>query len=158
MTNSMVLPLLVVFLMNAYSVFADDSMKGLRRLTVAVEELDADFAASAFSTVTLQTDLELKLRKFGMEIAPRKTVGSPCLYLRLSTMDIHDGEWTYSIALKFISPVKVLYNDQLALADLWTKSSHGVVGKRRVHDLRDLIGDKVDQFINEWLKANPTMR
>ena len=41
------------------------------------------------------------------------------------------------------------------LSTTWQRGQVGILGRKVIDDLRGIVGDRVDEFINDYLAANP---
>jgi hypothetical protein len=135
-------------------------LSGLKGINVVVEYFDPEFEKKGILTKEqIQTDVELELRKFGVKVLSDKEslqeYGSPYLYIR-TTFFIN----SYS---PFSGVIEVALNEKVKLirqsgwivvgASTWAK----VKGFKNyeANDVRELIKEQVDVFINDYLAANP---
>lgn len=147
--------LLLVALMAVSGFAGEPLLKGLKKLALAVPSLPAEWERSGFSANRIRTDVEIRLRRVGIEITA--DLSDPLLVVSLSQF-ADGGSIIYAIEVRLTEDVVVLHRGASVVAQTWVKTSFGIVGSRRVDSLRVDITDKVDDFINDWLKANPPAR
>jgi len=153
--------LAMIFLIASHSVRADDSrlsretLKDVRVISVMVEDLPDSAKILNISKDAIQTDVELKLRLAGMRVVPEqegeRLLGSPVLYVNLNVAD--DGK---AADIK----VDMQQNALLERNKLWTPrittwSTGILVSNPTSERIRNLIKDRVDDFLNAWLSVNP---
>ena len=129
------------------------SLKGLRSLWIVVERFDSEMAQAGFSTRLFKTDAELKLRMAGIEVAPSEKSAPASLYVNVQ--GLHNASRTkaaYSISVSLHQPVRVLGNNAVVDASTWESSG---VGFGSLSSVRRNVKDVLDEFLNDWLSANP---
>ena len=118
-------------------------------MRVLVEGLDAD--AIGLTERQLQTDVELKLRTAGVKLDD--SVGH---FLYLNVNVLHSaGRATYCIGLAF-EQRGTFDGGFRGFGTTWDTLAVGTVGEARAaRYVREHVGDLVDMFLNDYLKANP---
>jgi hypothetical protein len=136
------------------------SLKGLTGVWVGIEPLDPDAEKDGLSEDQIQTDVELRLRMAGIKVLTQEqrlaTPGMPLLYIRLNTF-IYERSYPFSINISLIQSVSLKRDPQISIdqATTWNVGDVGCVGPANVKQIRDVIKDHVDKFINAWLSVNP---
>ena len=138
------------------------TLAGLTGVGVVVEAMDPDAEKDGLTTSTLRTEVELKLRQAAIRVlteAERAVApGSPFLYLRVATMK-SDGVGLYAvdIDLELTQEVRLTRNPAIiSLATTWSAPGWVVIiGSRNLSKVRETVRDVVDQFLNDYLAANP---
>jgi hypothetical protein len=130
------------------------SLRGIESMDFMLEKIDADAAkAIGLTERQLQTDVELKMRTAGVKLDDSVR---PYLYLNVSVL--HDPEQqdvAFSIALKF-KQWGTFDGGFRGLGTTWDTGAIGTVGETMAaRNIRESVGDYVDQFLNDYLKANP---
>ena len=122
-------------------------------MNVLVEELDADSEAIGLTKRQLQTDVELRLRTAGVKLDDS---ARPNLYLNV--LVLHDPEQqdvAYNVSLAF-QQWGTFDGGFRGSGTTWDESAVGRAGEARAaRYIREHVGDKVDMFLNDYLKANP---
>jgi hypothetical protein len=145
----------------AHAQDASDSgqLKGLTGVKVLVA-LDDTFSAKAdlakkdlqANRLTIQTDVELRLRAAGMRVLAVDGEANAILQVRVTQYyesTSTDLELYERVVLKRNPGVEVR-------AVTWRRS--GLGQGSNVQNLRDFVKDLVDQFLNSWFAANPKQR
>jgi hypothetical protein len=136
------------------------TLAGLTGVSVGVENMSAEAERDGLTRSALQTDVELKLRLAGIPVLTlMESVLAPNganLYLNVNMLGDEMGLYAYSIRLELKQRVR-LYRDPTVVtpAATWGTGSVGLVGKVRLTSVRDGVRDRLDQFINAYLAANP---
>jgi hypothetical protein len=111
----------------------------------------------------LQTDTELRLRQSGIRVLDQSELaaapGVPILtlqivLLRLSTVS---GLYAFDAHLDLEQSVQLTRDGTKRLSAVtWsTTGTIGVVGTNQLSSLRETARDLIDQFVNDYLAANP---
>jgi hypothetical protein len=137
------------------------TLMGLIGVHVTVEMMRPDAERDGLLRSTLQTDVELRLRQAGIKVLSREErsidIGFPILYLNVNTLKTGDGFYAYAISLRLRQAARLIRNSEIiALVDTWNATGViAVVGKTKLSDVREDVKDKVDEFLNAYLAANP---
>jgi hypothetical protein len=144
---------------------AVQSLEGLSAIYVVVEHLNPEIEGKGgLTSGQIQTDIELKLRMAGIKIASTSGAseipGMPFLYVKVSTMSMS----LYKMPELYACNINISLNQWVylsrdlsisAIASTWERQFFGTVGISRIGSIRDVIKDKVDIFINDYLSVNP---
>jgi hypothetical protein len=83
----------------------------------------------------------------------------PELYVRVGTLKLKNvlaGAFAVSINLEVIQAVYLgASNPKLTTATTWSSSAIVTVGAANIRQVRDVLGDTVDQCLNDYLSVNP---
>ena len=136
-------------------------LKGLKGFCVQVGSLPFDVEEKGLTRKEVQRDVELELRKGGALVLTREQANdspnAPRLHVRILTSKTdHGGFYAYCIVLSF-DQAAVLARDASVNVDAttWSKAGVGMVKTKNVDDLRKLILENVDEFLNVYLSENP---
>ncbi len=122
-----------------------------------VEGLPAAVVEDGLTVEQIQTDVEVRLRKAGIRVFDSKTSGA---YLYINAHLVKGkgsiaGIYADNLDVTLEQPVVVLSNGALAVSATWSVASAGTVGRANLRDVRDVLADLVDEFINAFLAVNP---
>jgi hypothetical protein len=148
------------------AILSDDAkvLKGLKRVVVLVESLDKDVEAAGLKVENIQTDVELKLRQSGILVFPSKFVGillhdgSPMLDVHVGMLKMKNAPaYAYFISLDLYQEVRLTHCKPPITdhAIIWRRRVIGVSSIEQVSRIREDVKDLVDEFCNDYLKANP---
>lgn len=130
---------------------------GLKGVQVLVESLEPEAERLGLTNNQIKTDVELLLRKAGIRVLTQEemenTSGMPYLYVNVNT-SIGGGLIAYNISVE-LSEFVTLANGLQAFGVIWDTGRIGTVLTNNIRQIRDSIGDEVDNFINDYLAANP---
>lgn len=157
--------LVVVFLFSITIAQADDnensrsSLRGLKGVHVVVEHLPPEVEQNGLTASAIQTDVELKLRQAGVPVLElnQPPFDEVFLSILLQFIPAGDGLWPYTIKVEVFQAV-TLKRDLSIVVDsavTWSVGDFGSARKLGLRNLRDNVKDRVDQFINAYLAANP---
>jgi hypothetical protein len=145
-------------------VFAqDDPMKlrGLTRLYVFVPPLRDDFEKQGLR-VSIQTDAELRLRQAGVAVvnATRATNDVPYLEIQVTSTERRSdvgGLIAYQVQAFLHEPVRVqrAHGSISMIAITWESNVFTGSLFSDIAALRAHVRDRIDEFINGYLAANP---
>jgi hypothetical protein len=136
------------------------NLEGLPGVWVLVENIAREAERDGLTTTQLQTDVELRLRKAGIQVltteAWRTTLGSPSLDVNIHLMKDYPT-YIYHIHIKLDQDVFLARDRSLWFATTWERGVLGRVGIASLRSVRDSVGDLVDEFVNDFLAANPSL-
>lgn len=131
-------------------------LRGIKRVRVSTglspsREADED----GLSMEKIQQTAELRLRAAGIEIledgergfAPHLNVSIECV--KSKNMPLH----SVMVSVELMDTVS--YRMQGLYLPIWSKRTCGLLGSGKLPTVTDWVADSVDQFANEFLKANP---
>ncbi len=132
---------------------------GLKGVYIIVEEMEPQAERLGLTRAQIQTDVELRLRKAGVRVLTEeecfKMLGGPVLHVDVSTFSPPAILIVaYSVRVELIERV-ALESGFKTLGGIWHTHYIGVVGTKYIRDIRETVGSQVEQFINDYLAANP---
>jgi hypothetical protein len=152
-------------ILTALGVHASDNeleratLRGVTGITVLVEGINPDAVKDGLTTEQIQTDVELHLRKAGVNVL---TSSPTYLYVNahaLKGQDAVGGIYVYNCEVSLHQPVVVAATAAVAIVPTWSASYLGLVGRNNIaRSVRDEVADLVDQFLNAYLAANWRVR
>jgi hypothetical protein len=129
---------------------------------VLVETLKPEVEENGLTKTAIQTDVELKLRQAGIPVLDAKDPKLPklevaALEINVNIVTSSDGIWVFTVSVALGQNVRLVRDPSIigVFANTWDVVETGRVGKPNVRELRDLIKDGVDTFINAYLSVNP---
>lgn len=160
--------LLIAMVLTVNSKAADeDSLKGLRGVAVVVESIPDVAQRDGLGETLVQTDAELRLRLAGIKVLSKDEFsdasGGPYLYINVNAMPASalDGRYVMNVAVELRQEVKLLRDPTIkTFATTWAVRTIGLIGYIRMiagsgRDVRDVLKDDIDRFINAYLTVNP---
>jgi len=158
-----VLPLLVLLLLPTVShALTHDQqtlvgLKGVYVIAMVDSSTPKEIELLGLTKGQIQKDAELSLRKSGVKVLTDKewvtTLGMPSLMVNLNAFT-YLNLCVYSIQVSLFEAVTLARGEQ-TFASTWEANYIAMVGTKSIRTVRDNIGDKVDEFINDYLAANP---
>jgi len=135
---------------------AEDSLRGLEKFDIVIEDLDQDARACGVTKSDLQREVELKLRLAGIPIDDESTTG---LYVRLSVMVRNNSLCVYSLGVSVGQLAMLLGNGEIDIVVTWGERALGTVGQDLPGGwIKDSLRDMMDQFLIDYLEVNPRTR
>lgn len=138
------------------------TLRGLSGIGVLVERLAPEVEKGGLKANQLQTDVESKLRKAGIKILSReecaKTPGEPYLYVNLNVnvAKTESDIYPYAIDVMLIQRVSLQRNPGLLThAVTWSIGGVGSISKPILGELREVVQETVDIFIQAYQAENP---
>lgn len=140
---------------------ARSTLKGIKAMRVEIEPLPSDLERLGLTHDQIQTDVELRLRQSGIAVSDPGDTATPLLWVALNSQHQTDSPILgFSIKVEFIQFVRLSRNRNIrAPAPTWTVDG---VGTADVHpseatrtEIRGLLRDFVDRFLNAYLEQNP---
>lgn len=131
------------------------SLRGVDAMDVIVENIDKDPPAG-LTEQQVNTDVELKLRLAGIKVDESAT---PFLHVSMNHLRLESpDEYVYVITIGFNLWVEIPSVWE-GMAETWSKGTVGITPGRGAADkFRDALGDLLDEFLNDYLTANPRER
>jgi len=140
------------------------SLKGLRGLSVVIENLQPAAERGGLSREQLQTDVELWLRQAGIPVVSQdeslKAPGSPYLYVNINTAKTETlglfATLVYAIQVAVRQDVDLRRDPALMVtATTWSTGMVGALGADNLQSVRGALNDLLKTFINDYLAENP---
>jgi hypothetical protein len=140
-----------------------NALRSLSSPNVEVEVQDASFQRSVLSESQVRTDVELKLRRAGIRLTDRSDSYPKIVVNVRAAKDETLGRgialYPFSINVELVSFINAEMDakkpPRLLFAIIWETDKVGMFGSSRLQEIRGLINDCVDEFINDYLAANP---
>ncbi len=146
------------------AILADEKeiLQGLEGVSVSVESIEPEVKKYGLTRQALQTDTELQLRQYGIKVLTREEhlsmPGMQYLYINVNVV-IDEGDLTIAAAIRveLLESVLLLREPKRICmgATTWRRDSVVLVGLRGIKDMREVVKDLVNEFINDYLAANP---
>jgi hypothetical protein len=135
------------------------ALVGLKGVHVLVEAISPEVERIGLTRNQLQTDVELRLRKAGVRVLTQKecfeTPGMPYLYVLIHIGFIkHLDGYIFATTVSLKQTVRLAGGGQ-TIGSIWEGRGLGFVGPEKIGQIRGMINDRVDDFINDYLAANP---
>ena len=146
----------------ASNVWTDRStLAGLEGVLVLIEPLKPDAKKHGLTEAALETDVELRLRQYGIKVVSEQErllqAGRPYLYVNVNAMIKEDlGTFAVSVEVALYQNVRLERDPTIEIAAAtWERSEIVTGGLVNLPRVRDIVKDLVDKFINDYLAANP---
>lgn len=136
-------------------------LAGLQGVGVMMEDFRPEAEKYGFNKQQYKTDVELRLRQYGVKVLSQKeklqASGYPYLYINVNPL-INEkiGLAAMSISVQLKEMVLLERNRTIRdTATTWNKGKTLLYGLHKLDKTRDDVRDLVDMFINDYLAANP---
>ncbi len=154
----MKLILVIFFVLSInYSAFAqnDDlikkSLKGIKTINVIID-ISNELTRLGITEDLIQNTAELRLRHGGL---PIKT-STPFLAIEVNCVKTQDSRFVFHMSLSLHELVNLWRNPKDTLiVKTWEKAGFGLVETDYLRIIKEKVEDFVDEFLNDWLAANP---
>jgi len=137
-------------------------LQGLEGVHVLVEPMRPGVEEYGLTRKDLQTDTELQLRQYGIKVLTEEerlsTIGRPILHIDATVIMREEVPIVAAVVTFELRENVLLLREPkriCAAASTWRKSGVALVGSRRIKDIRGAVKGYVDEFINDYLAANP---
>ncbi len=134
-----------------------ETLRGLKGFYVLIEELDD--IKQAGLTKSIKTDVELKFRKAGIRVLTRDEVfltpGTPRLYVNVTSIKLKSARaFIFSVRVAFEQEVILSRNRSIMTTGITWGQSYLQISPD-LQDVREVVSDLVDEFMNDYLAVNP---
>src|SRR5262249_22349540 len=105
----------------------------------------------------LKTDVELRLRKAHLHVVERNSRVA-YLYVNVQAMPTTNSRlWVFHVGVELQQPVSLVRDRSIScMAETWNQRELATTtADDLVSDVRRIVGDLEDEFINDYLAANP---
>jgi hypothetical protein len=136
------------------------ALVGLKGVWVLVEGMNTQAERLGLTKTQIQTDVELRLRKAGIKVLTEEerleTPGRPYLYVNVNAVTKPGSSLcAYSIKVHLKKNVAIKSGFKTPRVVWHTPDYAETVKIYNTTRIRNLVGDHVDIFINDYLAANP---
>ena len=140
------------------------TLAGLTGVYVGVDLTTNGSQPNGLTETQLRTDVELKLRQAGIKVLSTedvtRTPGVPFLFVKVSTLELRGGAglYSFSIGVELLQAIQLARNPSVSgLGRTWNaNATYGTFGSGKLgEEVRRVVRDLTDQFINAYLAANP---
>ena len=131
------------------------TLQGLPGIAVRIADLPDEIERAGLTKEQLQTDVELRLRQSGI---PVFTGGEniPTLNVILTIFRHNIASlYIYAIEVAVLQPVLLARNGSPAFGNTWDHTHVGAIGAAKLSEVRNVVRDQVDKFMNAYLSVNP---
>jgi len=137
------------------------NLKGLKAVSVVVQELDPDLKKSGVSETQVKTDTEERLKRSGIEVLSGKqrlqAPGQPYLFIVIvSACDDVTSLCALDVGVRVVERVRLVRDSQIETnTSIWRQEVITVRDKDHLGEARKLVSDFVEQFKAALQIANP---
>jgi len=173
MTGKRIIPAFICFL--AISVFAFSPLKefspktqyaskslfGLNEVYVKIDHFAPELEKEGLDKEDMAMEIKSKLLEAGIQVLTEEEWSEnkelACLYVDFDIRKLEDYTYICLVKLDLWQPV-ILERDPsiTAMASTWNATWVGLVEESRLLDIQEIVFEKVDEFIAEFLAVNST--
>jgi hypothetical protein len=139
-----------------------ESLRGLAGVAPRVERIDQDAQLYGLDEMSIYADVEQRLSKAGIKVLTAgqlsQEAGAPVLYIRVNAKLSFDAPvYAVHVTVSLLQDAVAVRDSNLKLREVKTWDA----GYMRTYDpaslakARSVVSDLVDEFIREWIAANP---
>lgn len=133
------------------------ALRGIGPLKVVIDVPPTARGAQLYPS-QLRTQVELRLRQAGVLVASAETVGVPFLSVLVNVTDPAATVQAYSVRVSLHQGVRLIRPPNTIVEGSTWQSAEAVgyaAPDRIAAFVRQALGNAVDEYINQWLAANP---
>ncbi|MCC6543717.1 MAG: hypothetical protein IT392_04340 [Nitrospirae bacterium] len=137
------------------------SLRGLKGIRVVVEGLEPEAEKDGLIREQIRNDVELRLHKAGIKVYTKDefptATGIPSLDVNVTAKKHNETSlYYYNISVNLFQRVALIRDPDInGFGTTWFTGWVGAVSSRRIRNVRVHINDCVDEFISDYLIANP---
>jgi hypothetical protein len=136
-----------------------NTLRGIDKITVVIEDLTADSTTAGITEDGLRTQAESALKQIGIDVTDSESLAAPVLYLALST-DRAGGFQTFLLRLELLQAVSLARDPTIRASSTATWSTfrfgkadeHGYAGK-----VQTTLTIMLQTFQDDFLLVNPAV-
>src|SRR4029077_15389637 len=130
------------------TVISRESLKGIQTVSVVIEDLDEDAKKVGLTEDNIRTDVELKLRLAGLNIAGQNSTvpGNTYLYVNVKVLP----PFAANVTVELNQSVLLQRNGDLVIGSTTWELSGGLTNPTSER-IRNLVKALADRFLNAWL-------
>ena len=148
-----------------YLIDKKDTLKGIEGVHIYINFNTPEVEKYGLTKQHFQNDVELRIRQNGIRVFSVEeldsTIGMPVLCVTVSILVVEDLKLASVHTSLGFSELVFLARDSAkycCVATTWYTSGIGTVGLANIKDVRERVKDQVDEFLNDYLAANPKGR
>lgn len=134
--------------------FAAHALRGMHRVNVAVEGVNADFARYGLGADELRRHVEARLTAAGLETADDASAQSDAtvgqLRVKLTAVESSYGYYSYAVALQARRKIPLSADGGFVSQNVWANGQSGISNPS---DLRKIFG-VVDELLTAFVSAH----
>jgi hypothetical protein len=129
-------------------------LKGLTPFAVVVGVPKSDAEAIWFPADQLRTDVESRLQKAGIAIAPSAPAGLQIVVRASRAREV--PLYAFTVEIEVVRRMRLGEDAQVTVPVItWRKQALGTVNSSHVSEIEPVVMNLLDQFINAYLEQNP---
>ncbi len=137
-----------------------ESLKGLKAVSVILIGPSPEAEREGLTSESIRADVESQLRRAGVPVRTtfkEIALPEPSLYVVIDTWR-GSGFYAFALRVQLQQLLNSLVTGKLVFGSTWERGGVVTVGAKNLGDIRSMLTDYVDQFINDFRAANPATR
>ena len=132
--------------------FAAHALRGMHRLNVAVEGVNADFARYGLGAVEMRQRIEAKLTAAGLEVADDTVAASDAavgqLRVKLTAVESSYGYYSYAVALQARRKILLSADGGFVSQAVWNNGQSGISNPSDLRKIYSVVDELLTGFVS----------
>lgn len=140
--------------------FAAHALRGMQRINVAVEGVNADFARYGLRAVEMRQRIEAKLAAAGLEVADDTVAASDAavgqLRVKLTAIESSYGYYSYAVALQARRKIPLSADGGFVSQAVWNSGQSGISNPSELRKIYSVVDELLAGFVRAHGRDNVT--
>lgn len=140
--------------------FAAHALRGMQRINVAVEGVNADFARYGLRAVEMRQRIEAKLAAAGLEVADDTVAASDAavgqLRVKLTAIESSYGYYSYAVALQARRKIPLSADGGFVSQAVWNSGQSGISNPSELRKIYSVVDELLASFVSAHGSDNVT--
>lgn len=132
--------------------FTDHALRGMHRINVAVDGVNADFARYGLSAAELRQHVEEKLTAAGLEAADDTSAQNDAavgqLRVKLTAVESSYGFYSYAVALQARRKIPLSAEGGFVSQDVWSNGQSGISNPTELRKIYGVVDELLAGFLS----------
>lgn len=140
--------------------FAANALRGMQRINVAVEGVNADFARYGLRAAEMRQRIEARLTAAGLEVADDTVAASDGavgqLRVKLTAIESSYGYYSYAVALQARRKIPLSADGGFVSQAVWNNGQSGISNPSELRKIYSVVEDLLAGFVSAHGSDNLT--
>lgn len=140
--------------------FAAHALRGMQRINVAVEGVNADFARYGLRTLEMRQRIEAKLAAAGLEVADDTVAARDAavgqLRVKLTAIESSYGYYSYAVALQARRKIPLSADGGFVSQAVWNSGQSGISNPSELRKIYSVVDELLAGFVSAHGRDNVT--
>lgn len=140
--------------------FAAHALRGMQRINVAVEGVNADFARYGLRAVEMRQRIEAKLAAAGLEVADDTVAARDAavgqLRVKLTAIESSYGYYSYAVALQARRKIPLSADGGFVSQAVWNSGQSGISNPSELRKIYSVVDELLAGFVSAHGRDNVT--